>query len=407
MKDKAISIEKNELIDFLQSVKIFTDTARDDLEYLSDFCEVVNFPAGHVIFSKGDYPDGIYFIFSGKVQIHDKDYVFATMEPPQFFGEYSVLDSDVRSATVTTLSPTCLIKLQHQDLHRFLYSNEKVARGLLLSLIKRLRENNKLEESLAKSNEKIKKQAEKLKRQSKKLKELNAMKDKFIAVMAHDLRNPLSTILGLVDILYENTTALPEKQLKNYLQQIKIYSSNTLSLLSDLLQWARSQSGLLKINKEPIDIETLFKETLELFDNEIKTHDLKVQFNFDSPLTVYASRNMIYTVVRNLLSNAVKFSPDHGIIDIYAAREKKSVLISIQNSGVSLTDSEKNKLFKMEEDVNSIGIKQDKGYIQKKGAGLGLILCQEFIQKHGGKIWVESSEEIGFKVSFCLPDEKK
>ncbi len=390
---------------FIKEISIFSDTSEIVLKEIASQCELMLVASSETIFRKGDEPDGVYFIYSGEVKIHDGDYVFATFQPLDFFGEYSLIDSDVRSASVTAVSDTVLLKLEHQNLHRFLYSNEKITKGLLISLIKRLRENNELEEKLAARNQKIQNQAKKLKAQQDELKELNAMKDKFIAVMAHDLRNPLSTILGLVDILEENIKSVPEEKIIGYLKQVKNYSLSTLELLSDLLQWAKSQSGLLNIFTSNIDLTKVIRENIRLFEPQAKARNISIDYKAGPPLYVDANGNMISTVLRNLLLNAVKFTPEGGSVKVSVKSLKNSLKITVADTGPGINKADQQKLFKIEEDVSKIGA-ASKQTLPYKGSGLGLILCKEFISRHKGKIWIESDVAKGCKVHFTLPLQK-
>lgn len=233
------------------------------------------------------------------------------------------------------------------------------------------------------------------------LEEANATKDRFISVLGHDLRNPFNTILGFTDLLLRNIERYDKEKIKQFIANIHISTKQTCDLLNSLLEWSRSQRGKIPFNPVTIDV---FNLTYEPYTHVIESAEAKkITIDFDVPVHIkaYADSNMIKTVIRNLLSNAVKFTPENGNITISAQQTVDSVKITITDTGIGMDEETKKSLFKIDETYSREGTHGE------KGTGFGLLLCKEFIEKHGGKIWAESQEGKGTKFSFTIKNTGK
>ncbi len=237
----------------------------------------------------------------------------------------------------------------------------------------------------------------KLRESEKMLKELNATKDKFFSIVAHDLKNPFNTLIGFSNLLLNTGLNLSEEKKTNYLELIYKASKRGYSLLENLLEWSRSQTGRLEIKPQEFVLKQSIKECMNLHYSSAEKKFVSLTEQIDDTTKVFADVNMFTTVMRNLISNAIKFTPENGKIDITAIEKETEVQINVSDTGLGVSKESKEKLFRI--DVNH----STPGTNQEQGTGLGLILCKEFIEKNKGKIWVESVLGGGSIFSFTLP----
>ncbi len=236
-----------------------------------------------------------------------------------------------------------------------------------------------------------------LKESENKLLQLNADKDLFISILAHDLKNPFNTILGFSELLLEEFQTYDMNTIERQIGYIHTVSQKTYNLLEDLLLWTKSQSGKLEFNPHKID---LVKTCHEIFETaRANAHAKNILLNClpDGEIPVLADENMIKTVLRNLLSNAIKFTNPGGEINVRTQQTPSTLTVIISDNGVGMTPEAADNLFQMSRIITTAGTANE------KGTGLGLLLCKEFIEKHGGNIWVESVPGKGSEFKFTLP----
>lgn len=238
---------------------------------------------------------------------------------------------------------------------------------------------------------------EKLKENEEILKGLNATKDKLFSIIAHDLKNPFSSILGFSELLIKNIGNYDAEKSGKFLMLINSSIKNTIVLLDNLLNWVKSQSGQLNFNPEKNDFSLIIQEIIEI--SNITASIKNISFNNlqSDSLEVYADQNMLKTVLRNLIFNSIKFTNHGGKIDIFATQNQKFIEITVSDNGVGISEESIKKLFNLETNITTTGTNNE------KGSGLGLVLCKEFVEMHGGKIWVESEEGKGSNFKFTLP----
>lgn len=229
-----------------------------------------------------------------------------------------------------------------------------------------------------------------------KLTSLNATKDKFFTIIAHDLKNPFNAILGLSDLLKFRYKKLTDEKREKMINTIHQSSNNLYKLLENLLQWARSQTGAIEYNPAIFPLNDMVESNADIVKDMIAKKGLALSWEIDDKLQVYADINMITTVIRNLLSNAIKFM-DSGEIKITGIKQEGYALISIKDSGIGISKDKLPTLFEVE------GSKSTKGTNGESGTGLGLIICKEFVEANGGTISVESEEGKGTCFTFTIP----
>ncbi len=229
------------------------------------------------------------------------------------------------------------------------------------------------------------------------LKESNAAKDKIFSIIAHDLRSPFNSILGFSELLIENTQDFEVAEIKKYLGIINSSAKSTLVLLDNLLNWARSQTGKVDFIPEEIGLASIIQEIIELSNLSVKSKNISLNYSSLDEIEVYADENMLMVILRNLISNAIKFTNPNGKIDITALQNDNFIEIAVSDNGVGMKEETRKKLFDISANITT------RGTANEKGSGLGLILCKEFVAKHGGKIWVESEVGKGSTFYFTLP----
>jgi len=269
---------------------------------------------------------------------------------------------------------------------------------------KLVRERNILEEKVAirtvqieRQNKEILDQNEKLNGLNKELKELNATKDKFFSIIAHDLRNPFNTILGLSDMLLINFKNYEPGKIQKSISDIKDASRHTYDLLENLLIWARSQTGILEFKPVVFNLCNRIADTIDLLAGQAKKKNIRILSTVEGDCFVTGDLNMIDAVLRNLITNAIKFTPKDGQVVVSVKQSASHYDVSVRDTGVGIANENIQKLFRIE------GKYARKGTDQERGSGLGLILCKEFIEKHGGSIWVDSTLGQGSDFRFTLP----
>jgi two-component system sensor histidine kinase/response regulator len=237
----------------------------------------------------------------------------------------------------------------------------------------------------------------KLKESEARLRELNATKDKFFSIIAHDLKNPFMAILGFSDLLAERITEKDYTGIEEYARIIHNSTQRILSLLTNLLQWASSQTGKMKFNPEPVEIVALINEVAELSKDAAQHKSITISIKLPHNTTIQIDKSMISSVLRNIISNAIKFTNPGGNINISARQKQDELWVTVSDNGVGMNKDSLDKLFRVEDSHSTPGTQNE------KGTGLGLILCKEFVEKHKGKIWAESETGKGSSFHFTIP----
>lgn len=231
--------------------------------------------------------------------------------------------------------------------------------------------------------------------QKQQLSDLVATKNKFFSIIAHDLRSPLSSVINFLDVLKQED--FQNKQTNKVFSQLEDSSKNSISLLDNLLKWSKVQTGQITFNPEDLDILAITKDQIKVQQLLLDEKGLKVRLESSFNGSIYGDRNMIGTIIRNVLSNAIKFSYKQGIIIIELSKVGESFSFTIEDNGIGIP----NKFIEKIMDVTTVT--SQLGTSNEKGSGLGLILCDQFIKAHNGRLDIESEVEKGTIVSILLP----
>ncbi|NOQ26182.1 MAG: cyclic nucleotide-binding domain-containing protein [Bacteroidales bacterium] len=384
-------------IDILKEVVIFSNSDEKIRKRLATSLIDVDILKDEPVFLKGDTLNAMYIIAKGEVKVHDGDHIFTKFKEKDFFGEYSLIDSSVRSATVTATEDTHLLRLDQKEFQKITEDNIEVSKAVLKALIKRLRDNNILEEKLTQKSLKIEHQRDELNRQKKELEDLNATKDKFFTIIAHDLKNPFNTVIGLSQLLIERYETFDSNKIKEFIKEINKFSNNVYDLLEKLLQWAKLQRGTLEVNSEKVNLLDLANENMNIFQIIAEKKGVKLESRINNKLYAYIDRNMISTVIRNLLSNSIKFTNVNDTVFLEAKVVNDFIEISVTDTGIGIPESNIDKIFSIDSNIST------KGTAEESGTGLGLIISHEFVIKNGGTIIVKSEEGKGTEFTFTIP----
>ncbi len=264
----------------------------------------------------------------------------------------------------------------------------------------RTEELESLNEQLVEKQQLIIKQSEELKESNNQLSLLNATKDKLLSIIGHDLRNPFNVVIGFSELLLERANELPKETMLQYAGHIHTASKKGQDLLENLLNWSRAQTGRLKYNPALINLAQITQDTVAFVEGSAQKKKITLQQEIDSAISAEADENMLKTVLRNLVTNAIKFTPEGGKITISSSRKDDHIEVSVRDTGVGIPQDRLNKLFSIDTNVSTPGTADE------TGTGLGLVLCKEFIKKHGGEIRVESEPGKGSSFIFSLPAGK-
>jgi signal transduction histidine kinase len=246
-------------------------------------------------------------------------------------------------------------------------------------------------------------EAELLEKQ-KELEYASITKDKFLSIIAHDLRNPFSALISISDLLKDQYQQIEPEDAIQFIEVINSSAVQAHTLLENLLEWARAQSGGIAYTPLKENLDLLVRFCIDSLELQAMTKNIKLkQINNLDECFAVCDEAMIATVIRNLISNAIKFSHNNSVIEIGISDyvdDSNYWKISIKDSGVGMSKDTVGKLFKVGENFSTYGTNKE------TGTGLGLLLCKEFIDKHDCKIWAESEQNVGTTFFFTLPKQQ-
>lgn len=261
-------------------------------------------------------------------------------------------------------------------------------RGIILS------QNNAIIEA---QKQQLESHIELIKENEEKLRQANATKDKFLSIIAHDLRSPFSSLIGFSDLMVEKIEQNQYGEILNYSKLINQVSKDSYTLLNNLLEWATQQVGKMSFSPELLPVNAFLDEMLQYFNKLVPGRQIKVDSSLSSEQEMSFDNKMMHSVFRNLISNALKYTPEDGLITLKAERKADNILFAIEDTGIGMSQEQVDKLFKIDKAESTRGLKNE------KGTGLGLILCKDFVEKHQGHIWVESIQDKGTIFYFEIP----
>jgi signal transduction histidine kinase/ligand-binding sensor domain-containing protein len=228
---------------------------------------------------------------------------------------------------------------------------------------------------------------------------INSEKDKFFSIIAHDLRGPFSGLMMLTEEMTAQINELDKEEIKEMLKAMQTSSTNLFRLLENLLNWARMKRGKIPFEPDNYSLNQVVNESLSLMMDQALAKKIEIELRIPSDIFVFADKNMLQTIIRNLVSNAIKFTHTSGRVFLSADRyETGLIVISVKDTGIGMSSDLASRIFRIDEKINRSGTE---GEIS---TGLGLLLCKEFVEKHGGAIWVDSVEGKGSEFRFSIQE---
>ncbi|MBN2893185.1 MAG: PAS domain-containing sensor histidine kinase [Bacteroidales bacterium] len=236
-----------------------------------------------------------------------------------------------------------------------------------------------------------------IKEQNEKLQKLNDDKNRFMRILGHDLRTPFNSLLGFSDLLLKNLDKYDKEKIRNQVKSINSVSRQTHELLEQLLLWAKTQSGKLELKIDYFDFSETTNDLIKTLSKCANEKKIKISCFEAEKTIISADLNMFKTILRNLILNAIKFTDFNGQINVYAQKNQSNITIIVSDNGIGIDKNVIPKLWEINENYSTIGTNNE------KGTGFGLTLCKELVEKHDGKIWVESEVGKGSDFKFTLP----
>ena len=231
-----------------------------------------------------------------------------------------------------------------------------------------------------------------------KIRTISATKDKLYSIIAHDLKSPFNSMLGFSELLIENIRTYPVEKSEEFIQQINLTVRHTHNLLENLLLWIKSSNGKIEFKKENIILNSLINDVMKGLISSAKMKNITLINSLSDNLIVFADKNMLETILRNLIQNAIKFTNSGGKVETNAVSDQGMIKFTISDNGVGMNEETRDRLFSVDTNTSTIGTAKE------NGSGLGLILCKEFVERHGGKIWVEGETGKGSIFYFTIPN---
>lgn len=243
---------------------------------------------------------------------------------------------------------------------------------------------------------------EKLVKSEKELNLANETKNKFFRIIAHDLKSPFSGFLGLTDMLANNLDKMKPEMVESLSKSMSQESKRLYNLLDNLLEWSYSQMGLIKFEPIQIDLYDVSVRTLSLFESQIESKNLKIKNSLEKNSFVFADNHMLNSIFKNIISNAIKYSKLNGSINISSIlnNDNHTYTVIIEDRGIGISQDFLSTIFNIDSKHITVGTDNE------KGTGIGLVLCKEFIEKNGGRIFADSEIGVGTTIYFTLPEYK-
>jgi signal transduction histidine kinase len=230
------------------------------------------------------------------------------------------------------------------------------------------------------------------------LAKVNAERDKFYSIIAHDLRGPIGAIMGLSQLMADDSQSFSEQERNDLILKLCHSTTNVFNLLEQLLEGSRSGQGLTNFNPQALALNDLVTKSVKIVGEQARLKSVDLMIDVSTEINVFADQNMVQTILRNLISNAIKYTRQGGKVIVSAVQgENRSTWISVKDTGIGMSSEILMNLFRMDVDTKRPGTNGE------RSTGLVILLCKEFIEKHGGSMTVESEEGKGSAFSFTLP----
>ena len=382
--------------DILRKTQIFRDASDEVIGQLAERLKPLTLQEDETLFFKGEKGHAMYIIESGKVRVHDGEHVFDTLGEGEVFGEYSLIDTEVRSASITGESMTELLRLDRDSFYELMSSNKEVLQGILMLMVARLRNLDIIQEELAQKNRKIEKQKEEIEVKNAELINLNEEKNHLISIVAHDIRNPLSSASTFASLLKSEEEELNEEH-KEYVTHLERSLARMTDLVTRILDVKAIESKYLNLKLAKFNVQEEMEDILAQFGERAEAKNITIEKE-TVDFEVLLDPGLFRQIAENLITNAIKFSPsDRKIwVRIHDTNEDEFHM-EVQDEGPGFSEKDKEKLFGR---FQQLSAKPTGG---ESSTGLGLSIVKKFTESLKGEIVVESESGKGAKFTVRLP----
>ena len=347
-------------------------------------------------------PDEFVFHFStaggldfDRERVYDKSRVYHDRTDPNFYKNFDLEPTDFIYENFSIYGLDLRIGVAYQESGKIQFLMFLISAGWFAFFATLIILIHRQSIRLEKSNRSIAEQRLKLQEQNISLNKANAAKNRFLSILAHDIKGPLQSINGFLSL--NQAQELKSEDLRDYLGALKPATKNTINLVDTLLQWAKVNDGKVSPRFQEIDIQDLIMEVVGLYQSTADQKHITLETGNLSPEVISADRHMLSAIFRNILSNSLKFTPKHGVVSINLQAEDQRIEIAIQDSGIGMSPKEVREIFQLDKEYVS------KGTEGELGTGLGMMLVKEYIEIHSGSIRVDSEPDKGSTFYVTLP----
>ena len=371
-------------------------------QLLSKLLTEHHYEPGEFIFKEGDIGDTMYIIWSGRVAVVKGDFKAPTVlgyrGVGEIIGEMALLEDQPRSASVVALESSRILRIKREDFEQWLSENPKLGLSILGTLSARLRAADDDRKASSKVKSQLSQQVTNLQSEKQHLLELERLRQSTIDFIVHDLRHPISSLFGAINIL---EMVLPDDVLQANKQLLDIATANCDHLqlmVASLLDIARMDEGVTELNLVSVNLSQLVEEAIRRASVFTDLENITVNPIIPDNLpTIRADKDKIYRVLSNLLNNAIKYTPNKGQIIIATELKDDHLLVSVTDTGPGIEPEDRERIFDRYVQITGSNVRPG-------GFGLGLAFCRIAVEAHGGRIWVEPRDNgEGSQFSFTLP----
>lgn len=289
---------------------------------------------------------------------------------------------------------------RHKILQKYLIISSILFLLLALVILISQRRKRRINYLLSDKNQELERTNQKLIQSEQNLMELNATKDKFFSIIAHDLKNPFNALLGFSELLEKNYDTFTKEEVKEYINVIYESSQSLFKLLDNLLQWSRTQTNSISYHPEQFELLPLIMQEVNFLHINADKKKIKIMVDADKSISAFADKNITSSVIRNLISNAIKFTNTNGNVEVRVKDVSPNIEVSISDSGIGIDNDDLDKIFQLNSSISN------KGTANEDGTGLGLLLCKEFTEMNHGRIWATSNKGKGSTFYFTIPKQQ-
>lgn len=386
----------------LHATPLFANTPPPVLEQLTHALKPVSAPAGTILTNKGDPGDCMYLIASGIVRVHNQDLTYAELGAGEIIGEFSLLDTDPRSASLTAKTDAELYRLDQAEFQQLVLQQPEMLLAVTRYVLGRLRKQNEsLEGIVAERTSDLQDKINEFVEANRKLAETGQHKNEIIRIVSHDIRSPLTGISSLAKLLQDNDVASDVSQVVEFGKLISTSAANVTNFVNDILDVAKLESGTSELKRTNVSLADFLRNTAAQFEPLTRTKGIQLQIEAPNPATAAVDKSLLGQAVNNMVSNSIKFTPQGGKVTLRLGEKavdgQQYVSIQIQDTGIGIPADAIPHLF---DKFNKV---QRSGTTGEKGTGLGMSIAKQIIDLHEGKILVDSVVNEGTTFTILLP----